>query len=321
MSSRALERLGEETGAAASGVLEAYAPGSVQVGAASVLPEDSDPLSALDFPVVIASVSYVDGARGGNVCVMPIPAARKLAAAMMGTEPDDSAELGELEISAVSEAMNQMMAAAAGATTRLLGSEVDISPPDTRLVSSAEELPELEQAPSTVSVPLNLMGEPCRLLQLVPTAFTLKIQRAIDELDGGVQANGHGADSEAIAASLGGITMRVAAELGRVRMPAAQVVSLPAGAVVELDRQVDDPIDIYVNGQLFAHGTLVVADESDWAVRIDELVCTGGPLPGPAEGEAGETDAETDIEAEPVAVGAAGGEEPEDDPTTEGEGT
>ena len=62
------------------------------------------------------------------------------------------------------------------------------------------------------------------------------------------------------------------AELGRARMPSAQVVGLPAGAVVELDKQADEPIDLYVNGTHFATGRLVVVDGTDWAVRIEHVL-------------------------------------------------
>ena len=55
-------------------------------------------------------------------------------------------------------------------------------------------------------------------------------------------------------------------------MPSAQVVGLPSGAIVELDRQADDPIDLYVNGTLFATGRLVVVDDTDWAVRIEHVL-------------------------------------------------
>jgi flagellar motor switch protein FliN/FliY len=72
--------------------------------------------------------------------------------------------------------------------------------------------------------------------------------------------------------SLAGIPVRVWAELGRARMPSAQVVGLPAGAVVELDRQAEEPIDLYVNGSRFATGRLVVVDGTDWAVRIDHVL-------------------------------------------------
>ena len=69
-----------------------------------------------------------------------------------------------------------------------------------------------------------------------------------------------------------GITVRVCAELGRARMPSAEIVGLPSGAVVELDRQADEPIDLYVNGRRFATGRLVVVDGADWAVRIESIL-------------------------------------------------
>jgi flagellar motor switch protein FliN len=72
--------------------------------------------------------------------------------------------------------------------------------------------------------------------------------------------------------SLAGISVRVAAELGRARMASAEIVGLPAGAVVELNRQADEPIDLYVNGRRFATGRLMVVDGSDWAVRIESIL-------------------------------------------------
>jgi flagellar motor switch protein FliN/FliY len=86
-------------------------------------------------------------------------------------------------------------------------------------------------------------------------------------------AGGSGAGgSERTAPSLAGIPVRVWAELGRARMPSAQVVALPSGAVVELDKQADDAIDLYVNGTHFATGRLVVVDGTDWAVRIEHVL-------------------------------------------------
>ena len=73
--------------------------------------------------------------------------------------------------------------------------------------------------------------------------------------------------------SLAGIPVQVWAELGRASMPTAEVVGLPHGAVVELDRTPDDPIGLFVNGRRFATGRLVVVDGNDWAVRI-EIVLT-----------------------------------------------
>ena len=63
----------------------------------------------------------------------------------------------------------------------------------------------------------------------------------------------------------------------------ADVVGLPHGAVVELDRAPDEPIDLFVNGRRFATGRLVVVD-GDWAVRI-ESVLDPSSNSGDTEGE------------------------------------
>jgi flagellar motor switch protein FliN/FliY len=55
-------------------------------------------------------------------------------------------------------------------------------------------------------------------------------------------------------------------------MPSAQIVAMPTGAVVELNRQADEPIDLYVNGRRFATGRLMVVDGADWAVRIESIL-------------------------------------------------
>ena len=65
--------------------------------------------------------------------------------------------------------------------------------------------------------------------------------------------------------------MRVWAELGRTRIPLGAAPELPPGAVLELDRKADDPVDLYVNGLRFGSGRLVLTDEGEWAVRLDEV--------------------------------------------------
>jgi flagellar motor switch protein FliN/FliY len=229
------------------------------------------------------SVSYVDGVTGGNVFVITLDGARKLAASMMGMDgpaDPDATELSELELSAVSEAMNQMMASAAAATSVVLGTEVEISTPETKTFASADELADAYPAtPHAVRTPMSICGEPARLVQLVPSAFVVRMSSALDDIgselpgtSGGAGGAGATPGSAPSTPSLSGIPVRVWAELGRARMPSAQVVGLPPGAVVELDKQADDAIDLYVNGRHFATGRLVVVDGTDWAVRIEHVL-------------------------------------------------
>jgi flagellar motor switch protein FliN/FliY len=277
----ALIKLGESTAEAAAGLLEMFAPGRVELGGVAVVPGDANPLEGLSAPAVATSVSYVDGVTGGNVLVLPLEGARLLAAAMMGMEqPEepDAPALSELEVSAVAEAANQMMAGAAGSTSSVLGTEVEISPPETRTFATLSEAAgAYAHTPHAVRISFTVCGEPCRLVQLVPNAFVVRMTRALDELGAEVHDPVAGADArpgDAVPAnrpSLAGIPVRVWAELGRTQMPSADLVGLPSGAVVELDRQADEPIDLYVNGTLFATGRLMVVDGTDWAVRIETV--------------------------------------------------
>jgi flagellar motor switch protein FliN len=279
----ALIRLGQSTSEAIAGVLEMFAPGKIVPGEVTVAPSDKHPMESVPMPAVATSVAYVDGVTGGNVFVMTLDGARNLAAAMMGIEqPEDpeAPELSELELSAVSEAMNQMMAMAAGATSSVLDTEVEIGTPETRLFTSDDFADAYSRTPHAVSTSFSICGEPARLVQLVPNAFVVRMSSALDDMGSEIVGSETSAPaggstpsrSSASQPSLAGIPVRVWAELGRARMPSAQVVGLPAGAVVELDRQAEEPIDLYVNGSRFATGRLVVVDGTDWAVRIDHVL-------------------------------------------------
>ncbi len=272
----ALIALGESTAEAVLGVLQTLAPESVEKGPVTVVPNGVPPLQSIPDQSVAADVSYVDGVTGGNVFVVTRLGARRLAAAMMGVEPpeeDDGRDLDELELSAVGEAMNQSMAAAAGATGTVLGQEVEISVPRTRLLATAADAEGVyPTAPHATTAGFKLLGEPCRLIQLVPNAFVVRMKSAL--ADRAERAADSGANGPATlnVDSIRDLPVRVAAELGRTRLPVGSAVSLRNGAVLELDRAADDPIDLYVNGRRFATARLLLIDDTDWAVRIEKLI-------------------------------------------------
>jgi flagellar motor switch/type III secretory pathway protein FliN len=72
------------------------------------------------------------------------------------------------------------------------------------------------------------------------------------------------------ASELMGMPLRVWAEIGRTRMPAAFVVGMPHGAIVDLDVEPDEPADLFVNGRHFGTGRLVLVD-GEWALRVETL--------------------------------------------------
>ena len=69
------------------------------------------------------------------------------------------------------------------------------------------------------------------------------------------------------------IPVTLSIELGRARMTLKELLELDQGAVVELDRMVDEPMDILVNGTLVAHGEVVVIDDT-FGVRLTDVANT-----------------------------------------------
>ena len=72
------------------------------------------------------------------------------------------------------------------------------------------------------------------------------------------------------AASLLDMPLRVWAEIGRTRLPAAFVVGMPQGAIVDLDCEPDEPASLFVNGRHFGTGRLVLVD-GEWGLRVETL--------------------------------------------------
>ena len=67
-----------------------------------------------------------------------------------------------------------------------------------------------------------------------------------------------------------GVKVRLGACVGCTTLTVAELSALKDGTVLKLDRAVDDPVDIVLDGQVIARGRLVVVDDS-FGVSITEL--------------------------------------------------
>ena len=67
------------------------------------------------------------------------------------------------------------------------------------------------------------------------------------------------------------ISMPVAIEIGRASMTVQEILQLGVGSVVQLDRIVGEPVDIYVSDRKFAQGEVVVMGEH-FGVRITKVL-------------------------------------------------
>ena len=67
------------------------------------------------------------------------------------------------------------------------------------------------------------------------------------------------------------IPVQISAVLGRSSMQVSQLLKLGRGALVELDRKVGEPIDIYVNNRLVARGEVCVVEDK-LGVTMTEII-------------------------------------------------
>lgn len=67
------------------------------------------------------------------------------------------------------------------------------------------------------------------------------------------------------------VPVTLSAEIGRSKLSIGKLVGLAQGAVVELDRDVNEPLDLLVNGTLIARGEVVVVGEK-FGIRLTDIV-------------------------------------------------
>lgn len=67
------------------------------------------------------------------------------------------------------------------------------------------------------------------------------------------------------------IPLNVTVELGKVKMPVNELLQLGQGSIIELSKQVGEPLDIYVNNKLVAKGEVVILDEK-FGIRVADII-------------------------------------------------
>jgi flagellar motor switch protein FliN/FliY len=73
-------------------------------------------------------------------------------------------------------------------------------------------------------------------------------------------------------AIMDGVTVTFSVEVGRVSIPFRSVRTLKQGEVIALDRPINDPMDIRVNGTLVARGQVVSTEAKKFGIRITEII-------------------------------------------------
>ena len=104
-----------------------------------------DIVNQYERPCVFIRIAYTVGLDGSNLLVLKEQDVKVITDLMMGGDGmNTEGELGELHLSAISEAMNQMMGSAATSLSSMLDKTIDISPPEANLIDLKDSLDEKE---------------------------------------------------------------------------------------------------------------------------------------------------------------------------------
>jgi len=242
---------------------------------------------------------------GAMLLWLPEPSAKVIAGALAGEEASPEA-LSDLHVSALgemgklaAEAVGTGLAGAAEGSQAATGEPVRVEAGGmaAALAALGEEvnygLINLTLKGAAVPVQLYLAAELAAAISTVTAAPAAEAAEAQGEGDfkpglaseagaddGPAEVNpvslaeaetGQVLDMEQGLELLGEVNVSITVELGRTRKYVREVLNFAPGSIIELDKLEGEPVDVYVNGMLFARGEIVTIDES-FAVRITEIM-------------------------------------------------
>lgn len=296
-----------------------------------------------DVPFVAIDVKYKSGLEGANILILKANDVKIITDIMMGKETlDTNRELTELDLSAVSEAMNQMMGSACTSLSEMFSIKIDIEPPRSYNITFNEgrsKFDILKGDKLIVKVAFRMViGEfvDSEVMQIIPVDFgketvnkLLGRENTIDNKinveepqtdykssinnTGGINSMKHSEHSKPLNKSIeepkhekaeiikdnetvtikkpnfedfdkepavsyngtidlvGEIPVEITSELGRTTKKIGEILEYGPGTIIELDKLVGEPLDVYANGKFIAKGEVVVIDDN-FGIRITDII-------------------------------------------------
>jgi len=244
-----------------------------EVGATA--PAASEPEESDHHVVVAASGSL----RGEMSLRVPRSVVLAVAQLFLGETPDAAAEFKTDHQEAFDEWVRQVAGHAATSLKPLVGDvqlRVELGAPPSWPAAAGGWLASAEDAP-------------CRFLLHCQLSAALNASLAAPRMAAPGGSSPAEAASElpawAGAASDGNLDLLLDVELevmlrfGERRMPLREILELGAGSVVELDRGVEEPVDLLLEGKLLARGEVVVVD-GNYGLRVLEVASQVGAAAG-----------------------------------------
>ncbi|WP_448534771.1 flagellar motor switch protein FliN [Pseudothermotoga sp.] len=244
--------------------------------------------------IVLADAKLSDALQLNLSIAMPASLVLKIADLMMGGsgEPADQ-NVDEIKLSALTEALNQMLGASITLLAEKAKGKVSLGKLEVKLVDDLEKISTLFNATellvcvecqvemeNATSSNLWLLAQLTAIRSVHEKLYPkkkeeekVKVQPAKFEefTPAETQIPPQPSEIQQKLELLFDVPLKVVVELGRARMTLKQVMDLTIGSLIELDKLTGEPVDVLVNGKLIARGEVVVIDEN-FGVRITEIV-------------------------------------------------
>lgn len=130
-------------------------------------------------------------------------------------------------------------------------------------------VPASADGPAPAAVPASA-GGPAPETPVSPPPANVNVSRAVYQNFNAVNPSLTKGESSNLNMILS-VPLQVTVEIGRTSKKIKDILDFTTGTIVELDKQAGSQVDIYVNGQAIAKGTVVVVDDY-YGVRITEVI-------------------------------------------------
>lgn len=262
----------------------------VSINPPTVSVVDGDGIHDLEGPHVILNVNYVKGLEVENLLVIEKRVAQTIAGLMMGGDGSvsEEAELDDMSLSAVQEAMNQMMGASATSMSKVFQRTVDISPPSIEMVDSGSDYKKIKESLSEellVKISFQLVVEgliDSKIYQIISLSNARSMADEMLSLaNSDNQVNDESqpvsdiklkdSTGEEVPSYLDGVDVKVEVIFGNTKKRLKDLLVMEKEQIVNLEEDINEPLHIYANGVLIAKGEIVNID-GYFGVQVKELV-------------------------------------------------
>ena len=255
--------------------------------------------AGMQIPYVVLKVKFEKGIVGTNLLLIKTEDASVIADIMMGGQgTNKKQELSEIELSAVSEAMNQMIGSAATSIAQMMSRVVDISSPEVEVWSTLSDVESGDFSGNQEFVKIGFVMSIEGLLETsIMQLYSIEtVKEIVEVLTNGLNSQSSEPEKpndepetqkETLVAEnsrvyidrelpenmdlLLDVQLDLSVVFGKTRKTINDILKFGTGTVVELDGYVDEPLEIYVNNKLIAYGEVVVVEEK-YGIRVTDIV-------------------------------------------------